>query len=552
MNKKLLKDNRGAALVSVMIAVAFIAILGSSLLYMSYSNYKMKVANYESKVNFYGTEHDMTVLSSGIRNGIVNASGDPLEELKTIIGYNEDTGRYNPASLAKVVYEDSVVTDVEAANYYVYVDEERNDVTYPASADMEVTFSTGIPAASGANVIIEDDPEEIGVKKVTLKSVVIMQEDYEGKYTNKITTDLVYRIKEETTLQDPGGVGEFSMISDTPINAKTSLPARLIMYGNVFIASGVYEYDGDGNPKPSSNGENPALHLAGDTVFTLVGDYMIVYGDIVLEENAVLNIMSGNLTVLGDVYVNDNSCFLCSGDVYFPPGEKVDQDDVTRGYGVTTKSSLQGGGEGNVGNVVPASLMEEDGINVISDTNYQNLVSTLGLSSGDVDDGVLAQLFDMSGDFTIEDYDTNDERKGDWINVEKTGMGYRGFVYEKGDAVNKGYFDNSLIFLTGDGDVKMNDGGSMHATFVCLNNVEYVNQKSYRFSQIGSDVFNYLIDEDTDYELPKPGGGKVKLHDLFTDDPNEVMNNIIGYGTDNENGEPEILAAVGYVNWTKE
>ena len=113
MNKKYLKNNRGAALVSVMIAVAFIAILASSLLYMAYSNYKMKIVNYESKANFYGTEHDMVVLSTAIRNSIANASSDPEGTLKTLVGVDATTGRYNPTALAKLVYDDITVPATE-------------------------------------------------------------------------------------------------------------------------------------------------------------------------------------------------------------------------------------------------------------------------------------------------------------------------------------------------------------------------------------------------------------------------------------------------------
>ena len=47
------KNNKGAALISVLIATAFLAITATALLMISYSNYKMKVVNLNSKNNLY-------------------------------------------------------------------------------------------------------------------------------------------------------------------------------------------------------------------------------------------------------------------------------------------------------------------------------------------------------------------------------------------------------------------------------------------------------------------------------------------------------------------
>ena len=49
-------DNKGSALVVVIIAMAFIGILASVLMYMSLLNYQMKVNNLKAKDNFYSAE----------------------------------------------------------------------------------------------------------------------------------------------------------------------------------------------------------------------------------------------------------------------------------------------------------------------------------------------------------------------------------------------------------------------------------------------------------------------------------------------------------------
>ncbi len=591
--KKWLNDNRGAALVSVLIAVAFIAILASTLLYMTYSNYKMKVVNYESKVNFYGTEHDMTSLSTTIRNRITKASSDPVGELKTITGYsqidisNPSSGaRYNPSKLASLVYSGLAADTTE-----VYIDEDRAIVSDASAADMKVTFSTNITDTTIPNFTVEndmsagddgvlgtaDDVENTAVQVVTLKGVVIEQEELASGYTNKITTDLVYRVKTSPSASS-SGVGDFSMIMDTPLDCTTSEPARLTLYGNVMIGSneyatcvdtrsaeqgGMFEADGVTHAtvyKPGSNGAKPALHLGGDTIFTLVGDYMIIMGDVVLDDSAILNIVSGQITICGDVYVNGDSSFMCTGTVYFPYGNKP--HSATEQYGITTNQAsilnsdgvtyTATSGVGNSSNILTGSVQQ------LSKDNYLGLLNTLGLNDTDTtNDGVMNKLFAQTttaGAYDIYDYANmtgGDTRTTSSINVE--GITYETKVTSNSQVANGNDFRGQLAIFTSDYGKCLQDGGSLNATLLSLNPISFNNHKSFRFSQLGNAAFNALI-TDTSQKINNPNGStpQVAIADLFVSDPNSVINSIVNFATDGGGGANSVESAVGYVNWTKE
>ncbi|MBQ8246819.1 MAG: hypothetical protein IJZ42_06775 [Lachnospiraceae bacterium] len=570
MNKKYLKNNRGAALVSVMIAVAFIAILASSLLYMAYSNYKMKIVNYESKANFYGTEHDMVVLSTAIRNSIANASSDPEGTLKTLVGVDATTGRYNPTALAKLVYDDITVpaaetnAELHVLEYDSTSKERRVRKDSATDADMTVKFSTAITDTTISNYVKTTAPEDPSVTMVTLSGVVIEQYDKEGNYVNKITTDLVYRFKESNIATDPGGVGQFSIISDTPMDVSASLPPRVTMYGNVFLSSGDYTYgaDLDGNgvkdPVPSSNGTKPALHIAGDTVYTLVGDNMIVYGDVVIEGNAILNLISGSLTVIGNIYINGNGSLLCNGDIYFPPGDnpKTIAPDT---YGISFGKIKPTGTDGSATNLIPSDMLTKH-VKYISAANYQSLLGALGLTDGDSEtnkknDGVLAQIIRKTDTNTLYDYDSNDQITGNSKSLY--GMGYSSRIYCKGGVINANDFKNELIFLgytnkNADTTYNFNDGSNVHSTFICLAEVTYTNAKPFAYTQLGSEVFNKMIDPAYGFTIKAPDNTMMNVSDLFVADPNVAINKIINFGTNGGGGDIEVQVAVGYDNWLKE
>lgn len=591
--KKWLNDNRGAALVSVLIAVAFIAILASTLLYMTYSNYKMKVVNYESKVNFYGTEHDMTCLSTTIRNRITKASSDPVGELQTITGYAQIDpadatlgARYNPSKLASLVY-----TGLAADTTEVYVNEDRAVVANAADADMKVTFSTNITDTTIPNFTVEneklpgddgvlntaDDVENTQIQVITLVGVVIEQEELASGYTNKITTDLVYRVKTSPS-KSSSGVGDFSMIMDTPLDCTTVEPARLTLYGNVMIGSndyatcidtrtaeqgGMFEADGTTHAtvyKPGSNGAKPALHLGGDTIFTLVGDYMIIMGDVVLDDSAILNIISGQVTICGDVYVNGDSSFMCTGTVYFPYGNKPHA--ATQKYGFTTNQAYilnddnvnytPTSGVGKASNILTGNVKQ------LSKDNYIGLLNTLGLNDTDnTNNGVMNKLFaetTVANTYDIYDYASmtgGDTRTTNSINVE--GITYETKVTSNDQVANGGDFTGQLAIFTSANGKCLQDGGSLNATLLSLNPISFNNHKSFRFSQLGNAAFNALI-TDTTQKINNPNGSapQVTIKDLFVSDPNYVINSIVNFATDGGGGANSVESAVGYVNWTKE
>lgn len=64
------KNNKGAALVMVIVSIAFIGMLVAMILYMSYANYIMKGTDKRSKDNFYSAEYALDVINAGIQTDI--------------------------------------------------------------------------------------------------------------------------------------------------------------------------------------------------------------------------------------------------------------------------------------------------------------------------------------------------------------------------------------------------------------------------------------------------------------------------------------------------
>lgn len=71
--KEKLNDNRGSALVLVIIAIAFVGTLVAMLVYLVYFNYLMKFTDRSAKENFYTAESALEVIKAGIERDISEA-----------------------------------------------------------------------------------------------------------------------------------------------------------------------------------------------------------------------------------------------------------------------------------------------------------------------------------------------------------------------------------------------------------------------------------------------------------------------------------------------
>ena len=70
-------DNRGAGMVTVMVAIVFIGIMATSLCYMAYMNYLTKTMKYYSTDNFYTDEYALSDLTASLQQIVVSSDSIP-------------------------------------------------------------------------------------------------------------------------------------------------------------------------------------------------------------------------------------------------------------------------------------------------------------------------------------------------------------------------------------------------------------------------------------------------------------------------------------------
>ncbi len=529
--KEKYNNNRGAALISVMIAVTFITIVASALLYMAYMNFTMKAMSVQSKTNFYETEGYLQGVTVKLQDEIAK-SPDPATTMNNLT----ESANYSAIKLLKLKYPTATGN--------------------AASASVVIDGDT-ITLERGGSLTVSDESSK--TKKYTLSDVKITQVNTEG-LTNNIKTDIVYYVTKETTPSEQGGIGEFSMMMDGSLTSSGSEFTFMTLYGNSFLSDAV-PAGAPGNSTGKTIPGHNALNLSGGAKLNIAGDYCVVYGDINLSDNAVLTVTQGNLCVYGDIHLNGNSTLICSGKIYMVSTPLTD-------YGRTDATSITAA-DGNLNkHLYPAGLT----VQPIERAKFDNVVNELKFNDSDsTNDGLINQILkpdgiDMGSGIKLHYYDLTNKFSVTTTKFGKT-MGW-GCMGAQTD-LNGSDLNDKLIFVS-QPNTKIKDT-SFNSTVISRYPITYQQAHGVSLSKIGPDMFKVLSVKSTDttnilydstlnhYGINYSKDGHnfnnfpISAGDFFVDDADGVVNRILDNSSNGGGGgAPLIISSVTFDKWTKD
>lgn len=108
--KKQLKDDRGSALVLVIISIAFIGMLIAMMVYMVYYNYLMKYADRSAKNNFYTAESALAEIKAGVEKNVSDAM---LESYYDVLSNHSADSAANQQAYFESTYREKLSTAMD-------------------------------------------------------------------------------------------------------------------------------------------------------------------------------------------------------------------------------------------------------------------------------------------------------------------------------------------------------------------------------------------------------------------------------------------------------
>lgn len=305
--RRKLLDNKGAALVTILIAVTFMTIMASSLMYMAYMNYLTKSMRYSATDNFYTDEFALDDLATTLQETAAKES--TIDDARNAV-------------LA-------AVGDRSVGGYRAYTNDDVAALMGVASQEATISVNCALEDLAGNltedSLIVEDD-------YIKLRGVRITATTPEG-YQSTITSDVT--ISFPSTIPGMMDINDFSVITDSPLE---------------FSNGGARYFSGNVFAQKTGAGGGTALKVTNNTVVGLLSQQVMIVGDVEVTGNSTLHV-TGNMTVYGKVTVEEGSALICSGKILH--SEEITGDGTFKGITEADKAPME---------VARSPLLPDDGL----------------------------------------------------------------------------------------------------------------------------------------------------------------------------------------------
>lgn len=582
------KNNKGAALVSIMIAITFISIIASTLLLISFNNYKMKVVNSTSKENFYEVEQDINVLTAKVRTMVDTTNTDNLEtKIRSELGGSNTATTYTAEKIKNLLYPSETLFHT-TDGYYVEIDNPLPDSSGNVTKDKFFIKSGGAI----------DKIDRTGGYEIVLRDIEIKQVNAQG-YESKIKTDIHFFAQKGSSGGVAGGIGECSFLLDNGVevdaidqyNASGSTGTHVDIYGNCILGkytlvnesfstttlspnkNGTQHSTGtyltkNGNSISTSNTEKQkAVILLHDcAVLNVLSDNCVIVGDIYLDGKSVMYVCNENcnFTVIGNIYVAQSAAFMCSGNIKFKDGCGIYKVNNSGGLTSITSSNPS------------QNIIIKKGIGTLEVKEYEGLFDKLCLWDNNADnDGVMPNILvknkkkyssktattpsNTSNSAGYYCYEASEHRKDINESNPKVPKFYLfgrelHVVIPENDLNGGAEYTNSLILVrqSADSVVSQTNAGS---TFISKKAIKVTQTHNVCITNIGDQEFKKIRTGDYRIQMKMSGSneeGWFKVGDFFSTECDNFVQDVFGVvtGGDTASSTPA-KTAVSYDKWEK-
>lgn len=328
LNNLIKNNNKGMSLITVIVAVGFVAILVSILLMTTLINYKMRRVSLHAKDAFYSAEQVLDEVSVGLQRDVSFAMGHAYSEVMTKYSADLLTSEEKEALMQTKYYEylwealgmPSSTTRYSVAHLESYLKDTTkwHDAASADNGEYGAFFRTG-PDKGGVT-----DGEMITYKDdgLVLKDLTVYYKDPKG-FVSIIKTDirLVYPdfVMSNTDMPD---VASYACVTDGTFYANGVTGSTLTITGNTYM--GAMDID-------KAHVTNKTLESATTDTHVVKYDLRVTDGGYETNENSTL--WAGTITdKSGDITLDGTTNVLDDLNIK-GKGSKVTLGGVYNGYG---------------------------------------------------------------------------------------------------------------------------------------------------------------------------------------------------------------------------
>lgn len=315
------RDNRGATMLLVIVAICFIGILGSLILSLTLTNIRVKQIDYESKANFYQTETSLDEIKVGLE--ILSSNCMHTAYSYILLHYSAIT--QDPTKSLKTefdkLYINELVKALSGSDYDV-------TGTFYYKPNVLKNYLLSTPVAERGNVLLYADTDTTtNLLKITLDTSLtdtinsVVLKDIKLKFLD--SNGFETTINTDICLESPnmefsmGGIypefTKYALIADKQISALSG--TGMSITGNIYAGADGIKVDAvNVTTEDSSIPTGYNLKINGDTIITR-GDIKVSnYAKLYIGDNMTTNVWAEN--ILTENNTSQYSAFLyMNGDI---------------------------------------------------------------------------------------------------------------------------------------------------------------------------------------------------------------------------------------------
>lgn len=225
LHSLLKRDNRGSAIVLVIIAMAMIGVLASTILWSAYMNYMIKCADVKNKNSFYSAETVVEQIMAGMQHEASAAVSISYQEVMK--NWNNDENESTRFSRFTDSYLDALVNSLQVSGSggHLY---DRTVLESYVDAGLFANVNTAIwntPVGQPA----DNTMELINNSTLVLHNIRVSYTD-ENNYVSVVNTDICIDVPKLVFYQTGSidSLYEYALIGNTGIEAKTGSGATVV------------------------------------------------------------------------------------------------------------------------------------------------------------------------------------------------------------------------------------------------------------------------------------------------------------------------------------
>lgn len=349
--ERMRRDDRGSAIVIVIIAMAMIGVLATSMLWMAYMNYMIKAADIHNKNSFYTAEEVVEQILTGLRRESAAAVGAAYRE--TLANWDSLGTENNRFRAFAIAYLDTLIETLKKGADSAHYDRDKLKAYVDAAS-----FSggdAGVDAVSWDRGAKEGEPAKDPVMELANNNSIILKNIYVACTDDKgrlsiVQTDICLDVP-KLTFEKAGSIDvlyDYTLIGGAGVEMMT--PGAIKTEGSVYAGTDAAGEGGFQIGKEGTSATKLTMENAGRVVSK---------GDIALAPGSSLVIQD---TSGQDSQVYAQNIILESAKTSLDAKVYVADDLVLNGKGSSAILTKEYYGYGAYHSNFPASLKEGEKI----------------------------------------------------------------------------------------------------------------------------------------------------------------------------------------------